>query len=104
MAMENLTFRQLMAVPSLVDIEIVLQDLLLIDDEIKDKLAREERRMRLAAALRNRNFFRTADQALDMAELFLGLREIYEIDDVESLDSFIREFRLYRFERDMTGT
>jgi len=104
MAIENLIFRRLTAIPSLVDIEIVLQDLLLIDNEVKDKYPREQRVNFLAAALRRRNFFRGAQQSLEMADLFLRLRQIYTINDFQSLDGLLREFQLYKIERNRTGT
>ncbi len=104
MAIENLIFRRLSAVPSLVDVEVVLQDLLLLDNTVKEQYPPEQRLNFLAAALRRRNFFRSAQQALDMADLFLRLRELYTINDLESLESLVREFQLYKIERDGTGT
>lgn len=104
MAIESILFRKLMAVPALVDIEVVLQDLLLLDNEVKDKYPREQRLNFLAAALRRRDFFRTAGQALDMADLFLRFREMYEIKDFESLDRLVQEFQVYKVQRNGTGT
>jgi hypothetical protein len=104
MATESFLFRKLMLLPALVDIEIVLQDLLLLDNEVRDKYPREQRVHFLAAALRRRGFFRTAEQALDMTDLFIRFREMYEIDDFESLDRLVQEFRAYKVERDRTGT
>ncbi|MCK5557462.1 MAG: hypothetical protein KAJ01_03750 [Candidatus Hydrogenedentes bacterium] len=104
MAIESFIFRRLLAVPALVDIEIVLQDLLLLDNEVRDKYPRERRLNFLAAALRRRNFFRTAQQALDMADLFLKFREMYDINDFESLDVLVMEFQIYKIERNGTGT
>ena len=104
MAIENLIFRRLIAVPSLVDVEVVLQDLLLLDNEVKEQYPREQRLNFLAAALRRRRFFRSAEQALDMADLFLRLREIYALSDLESLEALVREFQLYKIERKGTGS
>jgi hypothetical protein len=104
MVMENLIFRRLSAVPSLVDVEVVLQDLLLLDNAVKEQYPPEQRLNFLAAALRRRNFFRSAQQALDMADLFLRLRQLYAINDLESLESLVREFLLYKTERNRTGT
>ena len=104
MAIENLIFRRLIAVPSLVDVEVVLQDLLLLDNEVKELYPPEQRVSFLAAALRRRRFFRSAEQALDMADLFLRLREIYALSDLESLEALVREFQLYKIERNGTGS
>jgi hypothetical protein len=104
METERFIFRKLMAVPALVDIEIALQDLLLLDNEVRDKYPREQRVHFLAAAVRRRGFFRTAQQSLDMADLFIRFREMYAIDDFESLDRFVQEFQAYKVEKDRTGT
>ena len=104
MAIENLIFRRLIAVPSLVDVEVVLQDLLLLDNEVKEQYPREQRLNFLAAALRRRRFFRSAEQALDMADLFLRLRDMCVIKDLESLEALVQEFQLYKIERKGTGT
>jgi hypothetical protein len=104
MAIESFIFKKLMSIHALVDIEIVLQDLLLLDNEVRDEYPREQRVHFLAAALRRRGFFRTAHQALDMADLFLRFREIYGIDDFESLDRLVQEFQVYKVEKDRTGT
>ncbi len=104
METERFIFRKLMAVPALVDIEIVLQDLLLLDNEVQDKYPREQRVHFLAAAVQRRGFFRTPQQSLDMADLFIRFREMYAIDDFESLDRLVQEFQAYKVERDRTGT
>ena len=104
MATENLIFRRLSAVPSLVDVEVVLQDLLLLDNAVKEQYPPEQRLHFLAAALRRRNFFRSAQQAMDMADLFLRLRQLYSINELESLESLVREFQLYKIQRNRTGT
>jgi hypothetical protein len=104
MAIENLLFRRLTAVRALVDIEVVLQDLLLLDNEVREKCPREQRLHLLAAALRRRKFFRTAEQALDMADLFLRFREIYAINDFDSLDRLVQELQVYKVERNSAGT
>ena len=54
--------------------------------------------------MRRRRFFRSAEQALDMADLFLRLREIYALSDLESLEALVREFQLYKIERKGTGS
>jgi hypothetical protein len=104
MTVDNIIFRRLTSAPSLVGVEVVLQDLLLLDNEVKELYPREQRLSFLAAALRKRNFFRSAQQALDMADLFLRLREMYALNDLESLDALVREFQLYKVERNGTGT
>jgi len=104
MAMENLIFRRLSAVPSLVDVEVILQDLLLLDNTVKEQYPPEQRLNFLAAALRRRKFFRSARQALDMADLFLRLRQLYALENLESLESLVREFQLYKSQRNRTGT
>jgi hypothetical protein len=82
----------------------VLQDLLLLDNEVKERYPREQRVHFLAAMLVRRKFFRNAEQSLDMAGFFLRVRELYSLSDIESLDAFVREFQLYKDERDRTGT
>ena len=104
MTVDNIIFRRLIAVPSLVGVDVVLQDLLLLDNAVKERYPPEQRLNFLAAALRRRKFFRSAQQALDMADLFLRLRKMCAINDLESLDALMQGFQLYKLERNRTGT
>lgn len=94
-----LIFEKLSMVPSYVDVEVVLEDLMHIDEHMKTTVPSEERLRILASGLYRRRFFDSGDECMEMARTFLRLKALYKLDTLRKMYDFINSYKLYVLDR-----
>ena len=93
--LDILIFEKLSMVPSYVDVEVVLEDLMYIDEHMKATVPSEERLRILASGLYRRRFFDSGDECMEMARTFLRLKVLYQLDSLRKMYDFINSYKLY---------
>ena len=94
-----LIFEKLSMIPSYVDIEVALEDLMYIDEQVKTTVPSEERLRILASGLYRRRFFESGDECMEMARTFLRLKAMYQLDSMRKMYNFINSYKLYVLDR-----
>ena len=95
-----LIFEKLSFIPSYVDIEVVLEDLMFLDESIRSTTPPEERLRILASGLYRRRFFESGEECMEMARLFIRLKDLHRLDSVRKMYSFINSYKLYILDRE----
>lgn len=95
-----LMFEKLNMVPSYVDVEVVLEDLMYLDEHMKANVPSEERLRILASGLYRRRFFDSGDECMDMTRTFLRLKALYHLDSLRKMYDFINSYKLYVLDRE----
>lgn len=98
-----LIYEKLNLIPSLVDIEVVLEDLMYLEEHIKTTTSSEERLRILASGLYRRRFFDSGDECMEMARIFLRLKALYRLDSIRKMYNFINSYKLYILEKQSLG-
>jgi hypothetical protein len=88
---KQLLLTKLREMHSLVEIEVVLEDLTLLDSE-SAWWPRESRRRALAEGLHRRKFFATFDECLEMADLWMRLRLVFGLKHLHHTRMLFYEF------------
>ena len=101
--MDVLIFEKLDLVHSCVDIEVVLEDLMYMDEHIKGTVSVEEHLRILASGLYRRRFFDCGEECLEMARMFLRLKELYNLNTVRKMYNFINNYKLYVLDKQDFG-
>ena len=96
---DSLIFEKLDTIPSYVDVEVVLEDLMYIDEHMKATVPSEERMRILASGLYRRRFFDSGDECMEMARDFLRLKTLYQLDSMRKMYDFINSYKLYVLDR-----
>jgi hypothetical protein len=94
-----LIFEKLDMIPSYVDVEVVLEDLMYIDEHMRATVPFEEKMRILASGLYRRRFFESGDECMEMARDFLRLKALYELDSMRKMTDFINNYKLYVLDR-----
>ena len=94
-----LIFEKLSLIPSYVDVEVVLEDLMFMDENIRTTVPPEERLRILASGLYRRRFFESGDECMEMARLFIRLKSLHRLDSLRKMYSFINSYKLYVLDR-----
>ena len=98
-----LIFEKLDLIHSYVDIEVVLEDLMYMDEHIKDTIPAEEHLRILASGLYRRRFFESGEECLEMARTFLRLKALYNLTTVRKMYNFINNYKLYVLDKQDLG-
>ena len=101
--LDILIFEKLYLIPSNVEIEVVLEDLMYMDEHIKATVPPEEQLRILASGLYRRRFFDCGDYCMEMARMFLRLKAQYRVDSQGKMLDFINSYRLYIFDKQHLG-
>ena len=94
-SLDVLIFEKLNVIPSYVDVEVVLEDLMYIDEHVKTAVPPEERLRILASGLYRRRFFDCGEECMEMARTFLRLKELYQLDSMRKMYDFVNSYKLY---------
>jgi hypothetical protein len=98
--MDILIFEKLSLIPSYVEIEVVLEDLMFLDESIRPTTAPEERLRILASGLYRRRFFDCGEECMEMARTFVRLKELHRLDSFRKMYSFINGYKLYILDKE----
>jgi hypothetical protein len=90
-----LIFERLSLIPSYVDIDVVLEDLMFLDESMRTTVPSEERLRVLASGLYRRRFFECGEECMEMARLFVRLKALHHLDSFRRMYSFINSYKLY---------
>jgi len=90
-----LIYEKLSLIPSCVDIEVVLEDLLYMDEHVRSSVPEEERLRILASGLYRRRFFDLGDDCMEMARMFFRFKTLYGLNSARKMYSFINNYKLY---------
>jgi hypothetical protein len=101
--LEILVFEKMSLIPSYVDVEVVLEDLMYMDEHIRPTVPVEERLRILASGLYRRRFFDCGDECMEMARTFVRLKALYQLDSVKKMYSFINNYKLYMLDKQNVG-
>ncbi len=99
LSFDVLIFEKLSMIPSYVDVEVVLEDLMYIDEHMKASVPSEERLRILASGLYRRRFFDCGEECMEMARTFLRLKDLYRLDSMRKMYDFINNYKLYVLDR-----
>lgn len=94
-----LIFEKLGVIPSYVDIEVVLEDLMYIDEQVWPNVPPEERLRILASGLYRRRFFECGEECMEMARTFIRFKELYKLDSLRKMYNFINSYKLYMLDK-----
>lgn len=95
-----LIYEKLSLIPSCVDIEVVLEDLLYMDEHVRSSVPEEERLRILASGLYRRRFFDMGDDCMEMARMFLRFRTLYGLSSAQKMYRFINNYKLYILDKE----
>jgi hypothetical protein len=95
-----LIYEKLSLIPSCVDIEVVLEDLLYMDEHVRSSVPEEERLRILASGLYRRRFFDMGDDCMEMARMFLRFRTVYGLNSAHKMYGFINNYKLYILDKE----
>ncbi|MBI5118873.1 hypothetical protein HZA56_20585 [Candidatus Poribacteria bacterium] len=101
--LDVLIFEKMGLIPSYVDVEVVLEDLMYMDEHIRPTVPVEERLRILASGLYRRRFFDCGDECMEMARTFVRLKTLYRLDSVKKMYSFINNYKLYMLDKQNVG-
>ena len=94
-SVDILVFEKLSMIPSYVDVEVLLEDLMYIDEHMKTTMPAEERLRILASGLYRRRFFDSGEECMEMARTFLRLKAMHHLDSMRKMYDFINSYKLY---------
>ncbi|RKY03422.1 hypothetical protein DRP77_06130 [Candidatus Poribacteria bacterium] len=94
----DLTFERLLSFKLKVPMDVVLVDLWFLDGRMEG-WARAERRFALAGSLIRRNFMTDIISALEFSDLWMRVKELFDLRSIDDVLRFCRRFYDYAIER-----